>query len=104
MTQSQAFTLVASIVFFSLGIGMIYVTWFNAASRLAPVLSARWRLYGPLSSKFGAAAQSSALLSLGLVALLSGLGYSAKVAFVPFVASALMCVVARLSDLGRDEA
>jgi hypothetical protein len=85
MTQSPILNLATSVAFFCLGAGVIYVTWFNPSSRLAPILSARWRIFGPLASKFGAAAQVAALFSLALLTLLSWLNSPyVKVAFIPF--------------------
>ena len=91
------------ILFCALGVGMIHATWVDPKSRIAPLLSARWRPFGPVSSKLGAAAQSAMLLSIGALAILTGLRSPFdKWALVSFVASAAMCAVARVADMGRE--
>ncbi len=105
MTQSKGFVIAISLVFFALGCAMVYVTWINPASRLRPMFSARWTLFGRVASKFGALAQSFTLLSLGLLVLLSGLGSTfTKVAFIPLAIGVLATGIARLGDLRDDEA
>lgn len=104
MTQSSAYALAGSAVFFALGYGMIHVTWINPRSRLRPVCCARWKLFGRVASNFGALTQSLTLLSVGLASLLTAL-------HSPFVKAALVLVgvsflatgIARLADLRDDE-
>jgi hypothetical protein len=103
--MTQIPDLIVSAVSIGLGLGTIYVTWLNPSSRFAPLLSARWRIFGAIASKSGASAQVALLFSVGLLCLLSGLGNSLVwVALFPFVASLFACVIARFSDWGQDEA
>lgn len=105
VNESLNFAIAASVVFFSLGLGMIYVTWLNPSSRLHRVFCARWRLFGRTASRFGAAAQALTYLALGVLILLSALGSRfTKIAFIPLAAGVILTGIARLGDLRDDEA
>jgi len=101
----QPHVIALGIFFLCSACGMVYVTWVNPSSRLGPMLSARWKPYGRLASAFGSFAQCSALASIGLLCVLSGLGsVHTKASLVALGVSAVLCMIARLGDLRDDEA
>jgi len=105
MTQLSGFAIAASIAFFALAAGMVYVTWINPQSRFHRVFCARWSVFGRVASKFGAVAQSLTLVSFGSLVWLSTLGSpSTRLAYIPLAVGVVLAGIARLSDLRDDEA
>ena len=102
--QMHAGTTALGLAFCLIGCGMVYVTWIRPKSRLRRVFCARWRPFGPEASKFGAATQVFTLLTLGLPAVVSGLGISVpKLAFVPILLGLVASGTVRIAELRDDE-
>lgn len=104
LMQSQYAAVAVSALFLLWGIGMIYVTWISPASRLRPLLMARWKLFGRSASKWGAAGQAATLLMLGVVSLLTvAESPLIKAGLIMLGVMVLLTGMARLADLTDDD-